>query len=201
MFQLAVDEITILPALGYTLMLFAMLRLQKFEPAFVKAKKVLFAAIPIGCVLLGLQIYKTFAGEGAFFAYEFVYVGVRLASEIAEMLTMFFVYIAVKSIGVNTEIRSLEKHSSRNMAVMGIYFVLEVVMTVLSFVLPKATRETELFRISMLYPFAVGLVWRILNLWMIITCYLGVAIDDGSEKKPDTEEKKKTVHHKKKKRK
>ncbi len=200
MFQLAVDEITILPAVGYALMLFAMLRLQRFEPAFEKAKKVLYFAIPLGCALLGLQIYKTFAGETAFVGYDFVYAGVRLASEITEMLTMLFVYVAVKNIGVNAEIRSLEKHSSRNMAVMGVYFVLETVMTILSLTLSDTTKETEIFRISMIYPFAVGLIWRILNLWMIITCYLGVEIDDGSKKKAPEEQKKKINHRKRKKR-
>ncbi len=203
MFQLAFREITILPALGYALMLFAMLRLQRFENAFARAKKVLFVALPIGIALLALQIYKTFAGDNTFAGYDIAYICVRLASELAEMATMLFVYFSVKSIGVNTELRQLEKHSSRNMAVMGVYFVLETVMTVLSFTLSDTAKATEVYRISMLYPFAVGLIWRSLNLWMIITCYLKIVIDDGSEKKPEKSEpeKKKTVHHKKRRKK
>ncbi len=179
MFQLPAGDITILPALGYTLMLFAMLRLQHFEVAFENAKKVLYFAIPLGCALLGLQIYKSYIGDGAMFSgYDTVYSSVRLISEIAEMLTMLFVYLGVKKIGVNAELSSLEKHSSRNMAVMGIYFVIEMLMTVLSFTLPEQAKDTNMFKISMIYPFIVGFIWRVLNLWMIITCYLGVSKEE-----------------------
>ncbi len=179
MFQLPVNEITILPALGYSMMLFAMLRLQHFEAAFANAKKVLYFAIPLGCALLGLQIYKTYIGDGTPFSwYDAVYDSVRLASEISEMLTMFFVYVGVKRIGVNAEFRSLEKHASRNMAVMGVYFVITTLMTVLSFTLSAQAKETDIFKISMLYPFIVGFIWRVLNLWMIITCYLGVSKEE-----------------------
>ena len=59
MFQLPLGEITLLPFLAYLIMLFAMVRLAKFENAFKKAKYVLFAAVPIGGALLGMQIFKT----------------------------------------------------------------------------------------------------------------------------------------------
>ena len=65
MFSIPVGEITILPALGYALMLYAALRLSKYEPAFDKSKKLLYVALPIGVVLLGLEIYLTVTGEGA----------------------------------------------------------------------------------------------------------------------------------------
>ncbi len=179
MFQLTYKEITILPALGYALMLFAMLRLQHFEVAFKSAKKVLFVALPIGCALLGLQIYKLAVGDGTLFSgYTYVYYATRIASELAEMLTMLFVYLGVKKIGVSAEIISLEKHASRNMAVMGVYFVTEALLTILSFALPESAKATEIFRISMFYPFIVGFVWRVLNLWMIITCYLNVSKEE-----------------------
>ncbi len=179
MFQLSVGNITILPALGYALMLFAMLRLQHFEDVFGRAKRVLYVALPLGCALLGLQIYKTLIGDGTpFIGYSYVYYAVRIASEISEMLTMFFVYIGVKKIGTTAEIKSLEKHASRNMAIMGIYFVAEAVMTVLSFTLSEQTKSSDIFKISMVYPFIIGLVWRTLNLWMILTCYWNISKEE-----------------------
>ena len=57
--------ITLLPALGYALMLYAALRLSKYEKAFDRVRVILYAAIPIGIILLGLETYLTFAGENA----------------------------------------------------------------------------------------------------------------------------------------
>lgn len=181
MFQLTYGEITILPALGYLIMLYAMLRLSKFEAAFEKAKRVLYFAVPVGIALLALQVYKTSLGEGVLpYWYDYVYYPIRILSEIAECTTMFFVYIGVRTMGVKAEFPALEKHASRNMSVMLIYFVLEMVMTALSLTVPEIF---EGYEIILFYPFVFGLIWRILNLWMIITCYFGLEREDPDKKK------------------
>ena len=176
MFQITVGNITLLPFLAYLIMLFAMLRLSKFERSFQKAKNVLFIAVPIGAALLALQIYKTAVPEiSAVTWYDYLYNSVRFLSECAEMAIMFFIYVGVKIIGTNTGIRSLEKHAGRNMAVMFVYFAFEMTMSVISIFVPSLLDGYE---IILLYPFLIGFVWRILNLWMIITCYLGVSVKD-----------------------
>ncbi len=202
MFQITVGNITLLPFLAYLIMLFAMLRLSKFENAFKKAKYVLFAAVPIGGALLALQIYKTVTPDAASSAvFTYAYNTVRILSECAEMLTMFFIYVGVKIIGTNTELKSLEKHAGRNMAVMLVYFVFEITMSLISIFAPSLIKGYE---IIMLYPFIVGFIWRVLNLWMIITCYLGVSvkdeksspIEDTAAEKPHFPQKKKKKKHK-----
>lgn len=173
LFQLTVGDITLLPAAGFSLMLFAMFRLAKFEKAFVKAKYVLFAAVPIGVALLGLQLYSVSLGDAAAPVwYGYVYNTVRILTECAEVGTMFFVYLGVREIGRNAEFPALVKHSTRNMSVMAVYFVFEMTMSALSIFAPQIFKGYEMI---FLYPFVVGIIWRILNLWMIITCYLGIA--------------------------
>ncbi len=206
LFQLSFGNITVLPVLGFLLMFFATLRLQKFEPIFKKAKAVLLAAIPFGAALLGLQIYKTVQPEALFSGYDTVYNCVRIGCELGEMATMFFIYLGVKSIGVNAELPALEKHSSRNMAVMGVAFLVETVMTVLTLTLSEEAKATEIYRISMIYPFLILFIWRVLNLWMLITCYLGIVMEtdemaEEKEQKRLAEEGQKYEHTPKKKRK
>ena len=199
MFQLPLGEITLLPFLAYLIMLFAMVRLAKFENAFKKAKYVLFAAVPIGGALLGMQIFKTVMpslANGALF--NATYNTVRILSECAEMVTMFFVYVGVKVIGTNTGIGSLEKHASRNMTVMLVYFVFEMTMTVVSLVSPDLFTGYEIIKV---YPFVIGFIWRVLNLWMIITCYLGVSVKDPTKADEESEEDKKPHFPQKKKKK
>lgn len=198
MFQITVGSITLLPFLAYLIMLFAMLRLSKFESAFQKAKYVLFVAVPIGGALLALQIYKTVVpAESLFSSFEYVYNAVRILSECAEMLVMFFIYVGVKVVGTKTGISALEKHASRNMAVMAVYFVFEMTMSVISIFFSEILKGYETL---LLYPFIVGFIWRVLNLWMIITCYLGVAVKD-KESSGVPEEKKEAPHFPQKKRK
>lgn len=183
MFQLTFGKITLLPAAGYALMLFAMFRLSKFEPAFGMAKRVLYAAVPIGVALLALQLYSTALGDSPSPAwYEYVYNTVRVLSECAEVATMFFIYLGVREIGKNAEFPALVKHSTRNMAVMAVYFIFEMTMSALSIFAPGLFEGYEMIY---LYPFIVGVIWRILNLWMIITCYLGVAREDADAEKTD----------------
>ena len=199
MFQITVGNITLLPLLAYLIMLFAMVRLAKFENAFKKAMYALFVAVPIGGALLGLQIWKTVLPEIASVqAFTYVYNTVRILSECAEMVIMFFVYVGVKIIGANTEIKSLEKHSSRNMAVMFVYFAFEMLMSVISIFAPSLIEGYEMI---MLYPFIVGFIWRVLNLWMIITCYLGVSVKNEKNTPKESEEKQRPHFPQKKKKK
>lgn len=184
MFSIPVGNITILPAAGYLIMLFAMLRLSRYEAAFEKAKRVLFVAIPLGMALLAFQIHASaVSGVSETKAYLYSYNAVRLASECAEMGVMFFTYLGVKAMGVSAEIPALEKHASRNMAVMFVYFAFEMIMSALSLFVPNIFKG---FEILLAYPFAVGVIWRVLNLWMIITCYLGIAPDEGGTVKEET---------------
>ncbi len=179
MFSIPVGNITLLPALGYLLIMFAMLRLAKYEAAFEKAKKVLYAAIPIGFVLLAFQIYASVSPEAeSLKPYVYSYNAVRFLNECAEMAVMFFTYLGVKSMGINAELPSLEKHASRNMSVMFVYFAFEMIMSALSIFTPSIF---EGYEIVLAYPFIIGIIWRALNLWMIITCYLGIAPDTGDD--------------------
>ncbi len=185
MFSIPVGGITLLPAGGYLIMLFAMLRLSRYEAAFEKAKRVLFAAIPLGVALLMFQIYASaVSGVSENKTYLYSYNAVRLLNECAEMGVMFFTYLGVKAMGANAELPALEKHASRNMAVMFVYFAFEIIMSALSLFLPHIF---EGFEIVLAYPFVLGVIWRVLNLWMIITCYLGIAPDaDGASKKEES---------------
>ena len=145
MFSIPVGNITILPAAGYLIMLYAMLRLSKYEAAFEKAKKVLFVAIPLGVALLVFQIYASaVSGAADTKAYLYSYNAVRLLSECAEMGVMFFTYLGVKAMGVSAEIPALEKHASRNMAVMFVYFVFEMIMSALSLFAPQIFKGFEI---------------------------------------------------------
>ena len=199
MFSIPVGNITVLPAAGYLIMLFAMLRLSKYEAAFEKAKRVLFAAIPLGFVLLAFQIYASVNPEAETVkAYIYSYNSVRLLNECAEMGVMFFTYLGVKAMGANAEIPALEKHASRNMAVMFVYFAFEIVMSALSLFVPQIFKG---FEIILAYPFALGVIWRVLNLWMIITCYLGIAPDEGGGKEKEEEQAILSGHSRKKKKK
>lgn len=185
MFSIPVGNITLLPALGYSVMLFAMLRLSRYEAAFEKAKKVLFAAVPLGVILLAFQIYATVSPDSESAAvYVYSYNAVRFLNECAEMAVMFFTYLGVKSMGVNADLPSLEKHAGRNMSVMFVYFAFEMIMSALSLFAPSIFKGYEMV---LAYPFILGIIWRALNLWMIITCYLGIAPDTGDEKKKEPE--------------
>ncbi len=199
MFSIPVGNITVLPAAGYLIMLFAMLRLSRYEAAFGKAKRVLFFAIPLGVALLAFQIYASAVnGASETKAYLYSYNTVRLLNECAEMGVMFFTYLGVKAMGANAEIPALEKHASRNMAVMFVYFAFEMIMSALSLFVPHIFKG---FEILLAYPFALGVIWRVLNLWMIITCYLGIAPDVDGESEKATESRPQSVSHSKKKKK
>ena len=100
MFYIPVGSITLLPIMGFLLILYAVSRLEKFEAVFGRSKYVLYAAIPVSAVMLALQIWQGTAGE-AFPAYANVtYTVFRLLCEACEMGTMFFIYLGVKILGL-----------------------------------------------------------------------------------------------------
>ena len=183
MFSIPIGDISILPALGYALMLYAALRLSKYERAFAHSKTALYVALPIGIALLAVQIYTTVAGDSAPGAISTLSTVIGWADELAEMAVMLFFYIGVRRMGDNAEIPALVKHSSRNMAVMLVYLLTEVTISILYTALPSAF---EGFGMILLYPFIIGFIWRILNLWMIFTCFIGIADsreEEAAEKK------------------
>lgn len=182
LFSIPVGEITLLPFLGYSLMLFAAFRLAHFENAFQKVKHLLFAAVPIGAFLLILQIYLTVAGRSdAFSGFNHLYRTVEWADELIEMAVMVFVYIGVKAMGAKADIPSLENHARRNLSFMLVYLVSEIAIALLSQLAPQVF---DGFAAVRLYPFIIGIIWRLLNLWMLFTCYLGLARADESTAAP-----------------
>ena len=91
MFSFPAGDITVMPLLGFAFILFSVLRMEKMEPVFKKARIILLAALPVSAALLGLQIYKSAVPqEGAWF--EGVYFAVRLITELCELSAMFFIY-------------------------------------------------------------------------------------------------------------
>lgn len=189
MLSFPVGEISLLPVLGYALMLFAMVRLSHFEGVFKRAKYALYAALPIGALLLVCQIYLTVMGENTFKGFELGYEIIQWADELIEMLVMFFVYIGIKTIGEKAEYPSIEKAATRNMAIMFVYLAFEVVITVLRHV--NFEMFDGSFSILLFYPFIIGLVWRALNLWMLIKCYVGIASTEEEERANRTKKKSK----------
>ena len=187
MFSIPVGEIKILPVLGYALMLYAALRLSKYESAFEKAKKVLYVAMPVAAVMLVLEIFLTLMGTAQLPAVAAVHEWISFADELIEAAVMFFVYIGVKIMGDKTDITALVKHSSRNMSVMFVYLFSTVVIFVIRKVAPSVLTN-ENWRLILLLPFILGFVWRVLNLWMLFTCFLGIA-DTAEEKKREQAEK------------
>jgi len=167
MFYIPVGSITVLPLLGFLLILYAVSRLEKFEAVFGRSRYVLYAAIPISAIMLGLQIWQGSAGE-AFPAYATViYTVFRLLCEACEMAAMFFIYLGVKILGETADVKTLTKQPGRNMALMFVFFLVELVFSVLNLTVPHVF---DGFEIVLLYPFAMGMIWRGLNVVMIFTC-------------------------------
>lgn len=171
MFYIPAGDISILPALGFSLILFSMLRLQKFEPVFKKAIYALYAAVPIGCVLLAMQIYTSLTASQPEW-YGAIYTTVRLLCEICEIATMFFIYLGIRRIGEQTEIRTLEKQASRNMSVMFVYFFIEILFSILKSTVPQIFSG---FEMVIVYPFIIGMIWRAMNVIMAGYCYMKIA--------------------------
>ena len=187
MFSIPVGEIKILPVLGYALMLYATFRLSMYEPAFLKAKKVLYVATPIAAVMLVLEIFLTLMGKTNLPVVTTIHEWVSFADELTEAAVMFFVYIGVKIMGDKTDIPALVKHSSRNMSVMFVYLFSTIVIFFIRKIAPSVLTN-ENWRLILLLPFILGFIWRVLNLWMLFTCFLGIA-DTAEEKKREQAEK------------
>lgn len=171
MFSFPAGKITVLPCLGFALILFFVLRMEKMEPIFKKAKIVLIVALPISVALLGLQIYDTVASKAVWF--DAVYFAVRMACEVCELVSMVFIYIGVKIIGTNADVPSLEKQASRNLTVMAVYFISEIVMSALRFFAPSLFTG---FEFVLIYPFIFGYLWHALNIWMAYTLLIKVSV-------------------------
>ena len=166
MFQFPIPKtsITVLPILGFALILFSVLRMEKMEPIFKKAKIILLIALPISAALLGLQIYGTAGGQGAWYSYT--YNAVRILTELAEISATVFIYIGIKIIGVNTELPTLEKQSARNMTLMLVYLVVYLAINLINLFAPSLFTGFEFVKV---WPFVIGYVWRALNIWMAFT--------------------------------
>ena len=187
MFSIPVGEVKILPALGYALMLYATLRLSRYEAAFDKAKKVLYVALPVGVVMLVLEILLTFMGKENLTAVSIIHEWISFADELTEAGVMLFTYVGVKIMGDKTDIPALEKHASRNMSVMFVYLFSTIAVFLIRKIAPSFF-ENENWRLILFLPFILGFIWRVLNLWMLFTCFLGIA-DTEDEKRREQAEK------------
>ncbi len=172
MFYIPVGSITVLPLVGFMLILFAVMRLEKFEEVFGKSKYVLYGALPVSAIMLGFQIWQGAAGEAFPSFANVLYIIFRLLCEACEMGTLFFIYLGVRQLGENTEIKTLTKQPGRNMAVMFVFFFVELLFSILNLTVPTIFKGFEIVK---LYPFAIGLIWRGLNVVMIFTCLMKIA--------------------------
>ena len=173
MFQFPIPktDITFFPLLGFLLMLYSVLRMEKMEPAFKKAKVALIVAIPISAALFGLQIFSTVGKSGAWFSYT--YAAIRILTEIAEIVTAVFLYIGIKIIGSNAEIPSLEKQSIRCMSFMAVYVFVYTAINLLNLFRPEVFSGYEFVTV---WPFVIGYIWRALTVWMAFTLHTKISV-------------------------
>jgi hypothetical protein len=146
-FSFPVGDITVLPVLGFSFMLFAVMRMEKLESAFRRVRYSLYVAIPIAAVMLALQIVSAVKGDSVGTWYTPVYLAVRVACELAEYTAMIFFYVGIKIMGTNAEVPQLEKQSSRNMTMMAVY----AIFTLTSFALGSAHTQSR----SSAFPISV----------------------------------------------
>ena len=172
-FPLPVGRITVFPLGGFLLILFAVLRMEKLEPAFKKARYALYAAIPIAAAVLGLQLYATLAADAVFSGFTLVNDALRMLCELAEGAVMVFIYIGVKIIGQNADIPALEKQSGRNMTVMVIYLISQLGISLIWIFCPSIFTG---FEIVLLYPPIFGVIWRAMNVWTAYTLMTKVSV-------------------------
>ncbi len=163
-FPLPNTKVTLLPILGFALMLFSVLRMEKMVNTFKKAKFVLYFAIPVSATLLVLQICLTISDGNA--VLNTISDILSILTELAEMCACVFIYLGVKVIGVNAEIPSLEKQSARNMTLMSVYAVTYLFINLLYIFVPSVFNGFEFVRI---WPFIIGYIWRAFNLWLAFT--------------------------------
>lgn len=176
MFSFPIGEFTLFPLGGFLLILFAVLRLEKFEPTFKRSRYALYAAIPVSAFVFALQIYKTALGENVAVWYEWTYVSARILCELSEIAVMLFIYLGINIIGRNADVPALEKHSRRNLTVMLVYIVSEILITLLKNLLPQLFVG---FEIILVYPFVLGYVWRALNVWTAFTLLNKITVENN----------------------
>lgn len=157
-------EITFLPVLGFALMLFSVLRMEKMVGTFKKAKIVLLVAVPLSAMLLALQICQTLSSDNA--VVNVLCNVLDMLTELAEILACIFIYLGVKIVGATVELPALEKQSVRNMTLMSVYVVTYLSINLLYVFVPSVFDGFEFVRI---WPFIIGYIWRAFNLWLAFT--------------------------------
>ena len=173
MMSFPIGNITLFPLGGFLLIFFAILRLEQIEPAFKKVRVPLYVAIAVSSVVFGLEIYATAAGTSTFYGYTVVYSLTRILCELAEGVTMAFIYIGLKIIGINADVHALEKQSARNMTVMVIYLVSQLSISLIRLCLPQMFNGFEMI---VMYPLAFGVMWRTLNIWSAYTLMTKISV-------------------------
>ena len=158
-------NVTLLPVLGFSFMLYAVLRMEKLEAAFRRVRYALYASIPLGALMLAVQIAMSVSASASA-VLEVPYLIVRIACELSEYTVMFFFYVGIKIIGANAEVPQLEKQSSRNMTVMAIYAISFIFITIMRYLAPASFNG---FEVVIVYPFALGYIWRALNVYTAYT--------------------------------
>ena len=168
-----IGQITLFPLGGFVLIFLAILRMEQVEPAFKKTRYPLYVAFPIAAAVLALEIYATAVGKSTFSGFNAVYTTARILCEIAEGATMFFIYIGMKIIGSNAEVPALEKQSGRNMTVMFVYLVSQIGISLLRLTVPSIFVG---FEIVIIYPLALGVLWRAMNIWSAYTLMTKISV-------------------------
>jgi hypothetical protein len=177
-FSFPVGDITVLPVLGFSFMLFAVMRMEKLESAFRRVRYSLYVAIPIAAVMLALQIVSAVKGDSVGTWYAPVYLAVRVACELAEYTAMIFFYVGIKIMGTNAEVPQLEKQSSRNMTMMAVYAISFTVITLMRYFAPGSFVG---FEVVIVYPFALGYIWRALNVYTAYTLMTKIQVSVQNE--------------------
>lgn len=166
MFSFPVGDISVFPLGGFLLILLAVLRLEKFEKIFSPSKYALSAAAVLSLALLVFQILRQTAAVASDGAAGDIYTLLRLAVEIAEITVMVMIYPGFKVIAVKSGVKSLEKLTYAAMTVMFAYIVFQIIVTVIRVFIPEILTG---FEIVIVYPFALGYIWRAVNVWIAFT--------------------------------
>ena len=79
---------------------------------------------------------------------------------------MVMIYPGFKVIAVKSGVKSLEKLTYAAMTVMFAYIVFQIIVTVIRVFIPEILTG---FEIVIVYPFALGYIWRAVNVWIAFT--------------------------------
>ena len=166
MFSFPVGNITVFPLGGFLLILFTVLRLEKYEKIFSPSEYALGVAIALSSGLLIFQILRQTEIVSAEGTAGNLYTALRLLVELAEIAVMLMIYPGIKLIAVNAEVKSLEKLTYAAMTVMFAYIVFQVFVTCIRIFMPELLAGYE---VVIVYPFALGYIWRAFNIWIAFT--------------------------------